>query len=47
VVGVAALAGFSWVALKSGSAIQEMDRMIRDVAAHLKLVPINGTRKRA
>ena len=47
VAGVAALAGFSWVALKSGSAIQEMDQMIRDVVANLKLLPINGTRKRA
>jgi len=47
VAGVAALAGFSWVVLKSGSAIQEMSQMIRDVAAGLKLVPVNGTHKKA
>jgi hypothetical protein len=41
VAGVAALAGFAWVMLKSISAIQEMSRMIRDVAADLKLMPIN------
>jgi O-antigen biosynthesis protein len=47
VAGVAALAGFSWVTLKSGSAIQEMSQMIRDVATRLKLLPINGTHKKA
>jgi hypothetical protein len=46
VAGIAALAGFSWVVLKSGSAIQEMSQMIRDVAAGLKLVPINDTYKK-
>jgi GT2 family glycosyltransferase len=45
--GVAALAGFLWVMLKSGSAIQEMGRMIRNVATDLKLLPLNGTRKHA
>jgi O-antigen biosynthesis protein len=44
---VAALAGFSWVTLKSGSAIQEMGQMIRDVAATLKLLPIKGPCKNA
>jgi O-antigen biosynthesis protein len=39
---VAALAGFSWVILKSGSAIQEMGQMIRGVATTLKLLPIKG-----
>jgi hypothetical protein len=47
VAGISALAGFSWVTLKSGSAIQEMSQMIRHVAASLKLVPINGTYKKA
>jgi hypothetical protein len=46
VAGVAALAGFSWVTFKSGSAIQELSQMIRDVATRLKLLPINGTHKR-
>jgi hypothetical protein len=41
--GIAALAGFSWVALKSVSAIQEMSKMIRDIAARLKLLAVNGT----
>jgi GT2 family glycosyltransferase len=41
--GIAALASFSWVMLKSVSAIQEMRKIIREVAAHLKLLPINGT----
>jgi hypothetical protein len=47
VAGVAALAGFSWVTLRSGSVIQEMGQMIRNVAANLKLLPLNGTRKHA
>jgi hypothetical protein len=46
VAGVAALAGFAWVTLKSGSAIRELSQMIRDVATRLKLLPINGTHKR-
>jgi hypothetical protein len=47
VAGVAAVAGFSWVTLKSGSAIQEMSKMIRDVAANLQLLPISGRHKKA
>jgi hypothetical protein len=35
------------VTLKSGSAIQEMSKMIRDVAANLQLLPINGTHRKA
>jgi O-antigen biosynthesis protein len=42
VAGLAALAGFLWVTLKSVSAIHEMSRMIRDVAAQLKLLPVSG-----
>jgi hypothetical protein len=47
VAGGTALAGFAWVTLKSGSAIQEMSKTVRDVAAHLHLLPINGTPKKA
>jgi hypothetical protein len=43
--GVAALLGFTWVTLKSVSAVQEMRKMIRDVADKLHLFPINGTRQ--
>jgi hypothetical protein len=46
-VGVAALAGFSWVALKSVSAVQEMREMIRDVADKLALLPIHDTHEKA
>jgi O-antigen biosynthesis protein len=45
VSGVAALLGFTWVTLKSVSAVQEMRKMIRDVADKLHLLPINGTRQ--
>jgi hypothetical protein len=41
--GVATLVGFSWVMLKSMAAVQEMSQMIRNVAADLQLLPINGT----
>ena len=46
VAGVAALAGLTWVALKSVSAVQEMRKMLRDVADKLNLLPINGTHER-
>ncbi|HEX9867461.1 MAG TPA: glycosyltransferase [Candidatus Tectomicrobia bacterium] len=47
VAGLVTLASFSWITLKSVSAIQEMTKMIRVVAAKLKLLPINGTHKHA
>jgi hypothetical protein len=42
VPSIAVLVGFAWVALKSVSAIHEMRQMISDVAAKLKLLPVNG-----
>jgi GT2 family glycosyltransferase len=47
VAGIVTLASFSWITLKSVSAIQEMTKMIRVVAAKLKLLPINGTHAHA
>jgi hypothetical protein len=45
--GLVTLASFSWITLKSLSAIQEMTNMIRVVAAKLKLLPIHGTHEHA
>jgi hypothetical protein len=46
VAGVTALAGFTWVTLKSMSAVQEMRKTISDVADRLNLLPLNGTHER-
>jgi hypothetical protein len=47
VTGIVTLAGFSWVMLKSMSAIEEMSKMIRVVAAKLKLLHLNGMHEHA
>jgi hypothetical protein len=47
VAGLVTLASFSWIMLKSLSAIQEMTTMIEVVAAKLKLIPINATHTHA
>jgi GT2 family glycosyltransferase len=47
VASIAALVSFSWAMLKSVSAMQEMRKMISDVAATLNLLPINGMHEHA
>jgi hypothetical protein len=37
-----ALGSCSWVAYQSASVIHEIYDMVKDVAANLKLLPING-----
>jgi GT2 family glycosyltransferase len=47
VTGIGTLAGFSWVMLKSMSAVEEISKMIRVVAAKLKLLHLNGMHEHA
>jgi hypothetical protein len=39
---ITALASFSWVTLKSASALQEMSKLIQDTAPKLKLLSIDS-----